>query len=829
MPAQTNSAEDAGRLCRLDLPVTGMSCASCVRHVESALQAVPGVREVNVNLGSGTATVQYERDRAGVPDLVDAVEKAGYNTEPEVKADFAWTGDAPSPAALAAVSALDGVLDARMNDGAGTLAVSYLPSLVSPRDVRMALREAGVEARRADGAEPARDEAADAQAREVRDLWRKLIAAAVLAAPTLVISMANLSFPGRNWVLLALTAPVVLYSGAQFYAGAWNAFRHRVADMNTLIAMGTGAAFLYSLAATIAPAAVQPHAAHGAMVHVYYEAASVIIALILTGRLLEARARKRTGSAIRALLNLQAKTARIVKNGDEVEIPADEVELDDVVVVRPGESIPVDGTVADGGSSVDESMLTGESLPVSKASGDPVFGGTMNGSGSFRFRVTRVGHDTALQRIVAMVKQAQGTKAPIQHMADVVAAYFVPVVVSIAIATFVAWFTFAAPETRLQSAIQAMVTVLIIACPCALGLATPTAVMVGAGKGAERGILIKGGDVLEAAAGIDTVVLDKTGTITRGKPELTDVIPAGAAVTLPGAPSDASDALLWIAASAERGSEHPLGAAIVAAARARGLSPAQADGFIALAGHGVRAEVNGAVALAGNSKLMADNGISVEALASDLERLSGEGKTPMLVAVNGSLAGVLAVADTAKESSRAAIAELKRMGLRVAMLTGDNRRTAEAVARLVGVDDVLAEVLPEHKADEVRRLQAEGRKVAMVGDGINDAPALAQADVGIAIGTGADVAIEAGDITLIRGDLDGVAAALRLSRATMRTIRQNLFWAFVYNVLGIPVAAGVLYPFTGLLMNPMIASAAMSLSSVSVITNSLRLRGLRLG
>lgn len=810
---------------RIDLPVTGMSCASCVRHVENALKAVPGVDSVSANLSSGSAAVSYDASKTGLDAMIGAVEHAGYGTEPSAEVDFELAAGGHLELAISTAKALEGVLGVSGDADGNSISVRYLPSIISPRDIRIALRGAGIEATSAQKSAAQVDENAIAVGVELQELRLKLAVAIAFALPVLVISMADLMFPGRNWVLLALSAPVVFYSGAQFYVGAWNALKHRLADMNTLIAVGTGAAFLYSVAATVAPNVVQPHAEHGTMVHVYYEAASVIIALILVGRLLEARARRQTGDAIRSLLDLQPKSARIVKDGAEVEIPVDDVEVNDVVVVRPGERIPVDGFVADGTSTVDESMLTGESMPVQKSSGDEIRGGTFNKSGFFRFSVTRVGKDTALQQIVAMVKQAQGAKAPIQRLADEIAARFVPAVIGIAILAFVVWFATSSAETRLTSAITAFVTVLIIACPCALGLATPTAVMVGTGTGGRHGVLFKGGDVLQAAAAVDTVVLDKTGTITNGRPVVTNIIALAGVRALAG--DSPENALLGLLAAAEHGSEHPLGEAIVSEAKARGITLVGAVDFRAAAGLGIEATVGDVHVLAGNPTFLERSGISASALAANLDRLAGEGKTPMLVALDGRIAGLVAVADTVKDSSKSAIAQLKAMGLTVAMLTGDNRRTAEAVAKQVGIDRVLAEVLPEHKAEEVKRLQAEGRKVAMVGDGINDAPALAQADVGIAIGTGTDVAIETSDITLIRGDLESVVASMRLARATLRTIKGNLFFAFVYNALGIPVAAGVLYPHFGILMNPMLASAAMSLSSVSVVTNSLRLRRYR--
>jgi Cu+-exporting ATPase len=601
--------------------------------------------------------------------------------------------------------------------------------------------------------------------------------------------------------------------------------------MNTLIAIGTGAAYLYSVAATLAPgvfARAAGAAGHdmGAMhaappaptVPVYFEAASVIIALILLGRMLEARAKGITSDAIRRLIGLQARTARVVRDGQEKDVAVEEVVPGDLVVVRPGEKIPVDGTVVDGASAVDESMLTGESLPVAKRAGADVFGATLNKTGSFRFRATKVGQDSALQQIVRLVQDAQGSKAPIARLADVISGVFTPVVLCIAIATFVVWFIAAPADVRFTMALVNFVSVLIIACPCALGLATPTAIMVGTGKGAENGVLIKGGEALETAHKLQTIVLDKTGTVTRGEPALTDVVPEG---------GFEEARLLTLAAAAERGSEHPLGAAIVRAAQQRGLTLPEPSGFNAVPGHGIEVTVDGTRLLLGNAKLMRERGVTLDGAEARAQDLAATGKTPMFVAADGRLAGVLAVADPVKPESKEAVGAMHRLGLEVVMITGDNRRTAEAVARHVGIDRVLAEVLPEGKADEVRRLRSEKKVVGMVGDGINDAPALALADVGIAIGTGTDVAIEASDVTLIRGDLRGVVTAIALSRATIRTVRQNLFWAFIYNVLGIPLAAGVFYPLTGWLLSPIIASAAMSFSSVSVVANSLRLRRFR--
>ena len=744
----------------LDMPITGMTCAACANRIERTLAKQPGVNRASVNFATERATVSFDPAVTHTEALVETVRAAGYEAHPEVEG--ADIGD-PLEAAHAA---------------------------------------------------------------EYSAAKRKFIVAAVLSLPVLVIAMSHgtiefLNFEGVNWLQFLLTTPVVLYSGRQFYTGAWAAFRHRAADMNTLIAVGTGVAYIYSTLATAFPSwfVTSVHGQHSSMdVPVYFEAASVIIALILLGNLLESRAKGRTGEAIRKLVGLQPKTARIVRAGTEMEIPTDEVIQGDIVEVRPGEKIPVDGTLTEGTSAVDESMLTGESIPVGKHVGDPVFAATINKTGAFRFRATKVGKDTALQQIVRLVRDAQGSKPPIAKLADRISGVFTPVVISIAIATFVIWFVAASPDVRFTMALVSFVSVLIIACPCALGLATPTAIMVGTGKGAELGILIKGGDSLETAYKLDAIVLDKTGTVTKGEPELTDTVAFNG--------FDENE-LLTLVASVERSSEHPLADAIVRGAKKRGVELSRADNFLAIEGQGVEAVVFGKQVLLGNERLMGERSIDLGSAAGSAQELSAEGKTPMFASVDGKTAGVVAVADKIKDESKAAIAELKRIGLEVVMMTGDNERTARAVADQVGVDRVVAEVLPAGKTDEIRLLQAKGRRVAMVGDGINDAPALAQADVGIAIGTGTDVAIEASDITLIRGDLRGVATAIGLSKATIRTVKQNLFWAFIYNVVGIPVAAGILYPVFGWQLSPVIASAAMSLSSVSVVANSLRLRRFR--
>jgi Cu+-exporting ATPase len=749
---------------KAELAVTGMSCASCVSRVESSLERVPGVHDAGVNLATERATVEYDPSATSVDDLIKAVTDAGYKARD-----------------------------------------------TSP---------IGVSAEAARAAEAA-DELARRQ--EFEELRRKFWIAAVLSLPVLLIAMSHgriaaLDFAGAKWVQLLLTIPVVVYCGAQFYRGAWAALRHRAADMNTLIAIGTGAAFAYSVAATLWPAPFARPGEHGTMVPVYFEAASVIIALVLLGRMLEARAKGRTSDAIKRLAKLQAKTAHVIRNGSEVEVDIESVVAGDVIQVRPGERLPVDGTIIDGASAIDESMLTGESIPVDKKVDDHVFAGTLNATGAFRFRAERVGRDTTLQQIVRMVEQAQGSKAPIARLADVISGIFTPVVLCIAIVTFAAWFVLAPADSRFTMALVNFVAVLIIACPCALGLATPTAIMVGTGRGAEEGVLIKGGESLETAHKVNTVVLDKTGTITAGRPELTDVIPLSH--------FSETDFLRFVA-GAERQSEHPIAYAISRGAEARRIGPGKATAFKAIPGRGLTARVEERDVVIGNALLLSESGVDVTRLEETVAQLSAAGKTPMMVAVDGKVAGIVAVADPVKPESVEAVRAMKSLGLRVVMITGDNRRTADAIARQVGIDEVLAEVLPDAKAGEVKRLQSEGKRVAMVGDGINDAPALAQADIGIAIDTGTDVAIAASDITLLRGDLRGVVTAFALSKATIRTVRQNLFWAFVYNVIGIPLAAGVFYPITGWLLSPVMASAAMSLSSVSVVTNSLRLKSFK--
>ena len=824
------------------LHVTGMTCGGCVNTVESRLKATAGVVDAHVELEGGVTTVEVDPTQVDVAGLQQAVREAGYGLEADsttstaparVNAAQTATADLIISGMTCAgcvhtieqsVEVVPGVVRADVNLATGTASVEYDPAAVEVETIRQAVDRAGYAAREATGA--AAKMPGEEEQREAEGWKRKFIVSAVFTAPLLVIAMSHgaISFQGVHWVQLLLTLPVVFYAGGRFYALAWKAARRGAADMNTLIAVGTGAAFVYSVVATVAPQAIDPGAVSPEHVPVYFETAAAIITLILLGRMLEARARRRTSSAIRGLLSLQARTARVVREGAESDIPVEDVRAGDIVVVRPGEKIPVDGEVLDGQSAIDESALTGESIPAEKSAGDRVLGGTLNTSGSFRFTARKVGSETVLARIIEMVKRAQGSKAPIARLADVISGYFTPVVIAVAAVTFAAWYWLAPPDVALRLAVINSVAVLIIACPCAMGLATPTAVMVGIGRGAETGILIKSGEALEISYKITTVVFDKTGTMTTGKPRVTDIVPLQAKLS--------EDELLASVASVEGRSEHPLAEAVVAEARTRRLALKEVDGFQALPGVGVEAGLDGRRWLVGREKLLPkrgieEQGIETGAAAAVRNRLEAEGKTVIFAAVEGSLAGLIALADTLRPEARETVAKIRAAGLDVALLTGDNQRTAEAVARQVGISQVLAEVLPDRKAEEVRRLQAEGRVVAMVGDGINDAPALAEADLGIAVGRGTDVAIETADIVLMRDDLAGVATAIELSRRTMATIKQNLFWAFFYNAIGIPVAAGVFYPWTGWLLSPIIASAAMAFSSVSVVANSLRLRRFR--
>lgn len=712
----------------------------------------------------------------------------------------------------------DGVQDAATNFDTEQAIVTYDAGRIDVDGIIKQIEKLGYTAEEIEDETAPPEEIGPGADAEVRELWIKVIGAAILAIPVAILGMVYEAMPPSPgvYVEFVLTSIVMFWAGWRIFKSAWGSVKNRATDMNVLIAIGTLAAYIYSAVATFAPGLFR---AYGVMPHVYYETAAVIITLILVGRLLEARAKSHTSDAIKRLLSLQAKTARVIRDGQEIDIPLEEVKTGDRVIVRPGEKIPVDGVIREGSSAVDESMISGESVPVDKQPGDQVIGATINKTGSFTFEATKVGKNTVLSQIVKMVRQAQSTKAPIQRLADVVAGYFVPVVVCIAIATFVLWYIFG-PTPPIQVALLTFVSVLIIACPCALGLATPTSLAVGTGRGAESGILIKSGEALQIARKITAIVLDKTGTITSGKPALTDVKP------LENMPEDE---LLKLAASCERGSEHPVGEAIVKGAQERGLELTSPRNFEAIPGGGVQAEVDDRSVLIGTAKLMRERGIEVFQSGSLVNELQEQGKTAMYVAVNQTPMGLIAVADTVKPTSASAVARLRALGLKVIMITGDNVQTANAVARSVGIESVMAEVLPAEKASKVKELQDTGEVVAMVGDGINDAPALAQADLGIAIGTGTDVAIESSDITLISGELNGVVTAIELSRATMKNIRENLFFAFIYNSLGIPIAAGVLYPALGAhgLLSPMIASAAMAMSSISVVSNALRLRKFR--
>jgi Cu+-exporting ATPase len=734
------------------IPVTGMTCAACSGRVQRKLEQSAGVATANVNLMTGAATVAYDPAVTSPGRLVETIRAIGYG------------------AAL-------------------PLPEESAESLLDVQDA--------------------------ARAEEVRDLTRKFALSALVSLATMPVGMAvHTAGDGARYLLLALTLPVVGWAGRHFYTRAWSAFRHHGADMNTLIAVGTGAAFLFSAAVTLFD---DWFAAHGVEPHVYFEAVAWIIALVLLGNLLEARAKGRTSGAIRRLIGLRPSTARVLRDGVERDIPLAELRPGDEAVVRPGETIPADGVVLDGRSNVDESMLTGEPVPVAKVPGDPVIGATLNRNGAFRFRVERTGADTVLSRIVRLVHQAQGSKAPIQRLADRISAVFVPVVLSLSVVTFVVWFDLGPAPAYLHALVSA-VTVLIIACPCAMGLAVPTAVMVSTGRGAELGVLIKGGEPLERSQAIDTIVFDKTGTITEGRPAVREVAMVDGL-------ADEADTMVGLAASVERLSEHPLAEALVAEAERRGAAAVQSvRDFESRTGRGVLAEVGGRAVAVGNAALLHDLEIDPAPLAPRADAAAERGWTPVYVALEGRLAGLVAVADPIKPTSRSAVAQLHGLGLSTVMLSGDTRRTAESVAREVGIQRVLAEVAPDRKLVEIRRLQDEGHVVAMVGDGLNDAPALAQADVGVAMGTGTDVAMEAGAVTLMRGDPLGVVTAVRLARRTMRVIRQNLFWAFIYNIIGIPVAAGALYPAFGLRLSPAMAAAAMAVSSVSVISNSLRLR-----
>ena len=842
-----------GDLLTVSIPIRGMTCAACVMHVERALQETPGVVTATVNLATEKAAVSLEAGPVPLEALRHSVEDAGYSID--IADTSLNVGGMTCTACVShvehALQAVPGILSASVNLATERARVAYIPGLAGVTEFREALEDSGYRLEGLEG--DSRDTAAElerlSRSEEIRH-YRNRCSFAVAVGVILLLGSMHLFpwVPFLNgwqagpvaiwpWVLWILATPVQFWAGWPFYTSGIPALRHGTANMHTLVALGSTVAYAYSGAITVL-AAVAPTwlADQGIGTAVYFDTAALIIGLILLGRFLEARARGRTSEAIRRLIGLQPNTARVVRDGEEVEVPVEELAVDDIVAVRPGERVPTDGEVTEGSSTVDESMLTGESMPVDKGPGHPIYGATLNRNGFFRFRVTRVGQETALAQIIRLVEEAQGSRAPIQRLADRVASVFVPAVGAIAVAAFLFWLLLG-PDPALTYAVLTLVAVLIIACPCALGLATPTAIIVGTGKGAERGILIRSAQALETAHRIDTVILDKTGTLTEGRPVVTDVVPADS--NSAGDHGHASR-LLQLAASVEYGSEHPLATAIVEEACRRNLALVEVSDFQALPGQGVSGNVGGSPVLLGSPSLLAEQGIDLHDLSFSLDKLSSEGKTPVVIACDGIVLGALGLADQPKPDSRHSVARLREMGLEVVMLTGDNRQTAQHIADNLGISRVEAETLPQDKVEVVRRLQGEGRVVAMVGDGINDAPALVQADVGLAMGAGADVAMESADITLMGNDVASVITALRLSRQTMRAIKQNLFWAFFYNVMLIPVAAGILYPVFAVMggvpvslqfffgdqgfLNPILAALAMAFSSVTVVSNSLRLR-----
>ena len=837
-------AASAGKERQITIPVGGMTCASCVSHVEGALKGVPGVAGVSVNLATEKAALELESTQVPLKQLREAVGRAGYQV-PTTKTTLNIGGMTCASCVAhveEALKGVSGVVDVSVNLATEKAAVEYVPGVTGLTELRQAVQDSGYRVEGVEGEALDTKEELERLSKvgEIRSLRHRLVFSAVTGAllllgtfdafPWVSPLMERAFYPFLLW---ALATPVQFWAGWIFYTSGLAALRHRTANMHTLIALGTTVAYGYSVVVIFIDAlAPQVLMDHGLEASVYFDTAAIIIALVLLGRYLEARAKGQTSEAIRKLIGLRSDTARLVRDGQEMDVPIDTVVAGEVILVRPGEKIPVDGQVIQGYSTVDESMLTGESMPLDKQPGDPVIGATLNKVGAFQFRATKVGQDTVLSQIIRLVEEAQGSKASIQRLADRVAAYFVPTVIGVALAAFLFWL-FLGPAPTLTFALLAFVAVLIIACPCALGLATPTAIIVGTGKGAEHGVLIRNARALEIAHRVRTVVLDKTGTLTMGQPVVTDIIAVGTP----------ENELLRSAASAERGSEHPVGAAILHEAQTRKLKLENLDHFQAIPGQGIEARVNGYTVQFGNLTLMQAGRVEIDSLEVKALELAGQGKTPMFLAADGTALGIIAVADTLKSTSREAVAGLRRLGLEVVMLTGDNLQTAQAIAAQLGVDRVEAEVLPQDKVEVVRRLQSEGKVVAMVGDGINDAPALVQADVGMAMGMGTDVAMESADITLMRDDVTGVITAFNLSRLTIRSIKQNLFWAFFYNVMLIPVAAGVLYPvFSSLggipgsldfffgeqgFLNPVLAALAMAFSSVTVVTNSLRLRRAR--
>ncbi len=789
----------------VNMKISGMSCAACAARIEKGLTRLDGVDKAAINFATEKANVTYNPTKVSLEDIAKQVEKLGYQIVTD-KAEFKVSGMSCAACATRiekALKKLPGVYNATVNFAAEKVAIEYNAGELTINQVQEKVKKLGYEAHNiSDASEVDREKRIRHE--EIRGQWFRLVLSAVLSLPLLFsmvlhsldIMRGTAEILMNPYVQFVLATPVQFISGWPFYRGAYAALKNGSANMDVLVAMGTSAAYFFSIANMVRD---NPH--------LYFETSAILITLIILGKLLEATAKGRTSEAIKALMGLQAKTARVIRDGQENDLPIEEVLVGDVIVVRPGEKVPVDGIIIEGTSTLDESMLTGESIPVDKKVGDQVIGATINKFGAFKFQATKVGKDTALAQIVRIVEEAQGSKAPIQRFADVVSGYFVPIVVSLAILTFMGWYFILAPGDFTRALIN-FTAVMVIACPCALGLATPTSIMVGTGKGAENGILIKGAEHLENAHRLTTIVLDKTGTITKGQPEVTDI------VTLA---SLSEQEILTLAAAAEKNSEHPLAQAIVKRGQEQGLTIAVTEKFAAIPGHGVDTIINGKQILVGTRKLMRENNIQIEDIMSEVERLEQQGKTVMLMAVEKQMVGLIAVADTIKENSADAVAELQKLGIEVWMITGDNERAAKAIAVSIGINNVLAEVLPEHKAEKVAALKKEGKVVAMVGDGINDAPALAIADVGFAIGTGTDVAIEAADITLMRGDLNGLVAAIKLSKATMRNIKQNLFWALIYNSIGIPVAA------SGYL-SPVLAGGAMAFSSVSVVLNALRLK-----
>lgn len=812
------------------MKITGMTCASCAKAVERAVKKIDDNIEANVNIATEKLSVSYDESKVTSQDIQRAIEKAGYGVLEEINLNqtiipiSGMTCASCAKAVERSVGKLDGVQTVDVNFATEKASISYIPEKVKLSEIKEAIKKAGYEPRDAEN-KNAVDEDKIRKEKEVKSLWIKFIVSAVFAVPLFYIAMGQmikepfgpLPLPqiinpdinplNFGLIQLFLTIPIII-AGYKFYTIGTKAILSKSPNMDSLIAIGTGAALSYSLYSLYLTFNGDMMAIH----NMYFESAGVIITLVLLGKFLESVAKGKTSEAIKKLMGLSPKTAIIIKDNKEIEIPIEEVEVGDVIVVKPGSKIPVDGIVVEGHTSVDESMLTGESIPVEKSVGSHVVGASINKNGTIKFKAEKVGSDTAISQIIKLVEDAQGSKAPIAKLADVISGYFVPIVFAIAVIVSIAWFI---SGKDIEFALSIFIAVLVIACPCALGLATPTAIMVGTGKGAENGILIKGGEALESTHKINTIVFDKTGTITEGKPVVTDIITDG---------DINKDELLKIAASAEKGSEHPLGEAIVKEGEKKNLGLYNIDKFVAIPGHGIEVEIESKGILLGNKKLMQDRKIALRKLEEISDKLAAEGKTPMYIAINNKIAGIIAVADIVKESSAKAIMKLHDMGIEVAMITGDNKKTADAIARQVGIDKVLAEVLPQDKSSEVKKLQSEGRFVAMVGDGINDAPALAQADIGMAIGSGTDVAMESADIVLMKSDLMDVPTAIKLSRSTMRNIKENLFWAFAYNVIGIPIAAGVLYLFGGPLLNPVIAALAMAFSSTSVLLNALRLK-----